>query len=194
MSAWGEFREALAGDIHRYRVLQKNPGLGPCLRLWLYTPGLWILVLYRFGRFLDRAGRRRAWVRPAAVAFHLVYFAAALLTGIDLPLDVEAGPGLYIGHWGGITVHPSTVLGRDCNISQGVTIGEGGRGRRGVPVIGDRVYIGPGAKIFGPITVGSDAAVGANTVVLEDVPDMAVVGGVPARILNDKGSKDFVIT
>lgn len=126
--------------------------------------------------------------------YNYFYFIVSLITGIYIPIDTKIGEGLYIGHWGGIIINSDVVIGANCNLSQGVTIGEGGReGKRGVPVIGDRVYIGPGAKIFGNITIGNDVAIGANAVVIKSVPDNAVVGGVPAVVLNYNGSKDFVI-
>jgi serine O-acetyltransferase len=160
----------------------------------MYTPGLWILFLYRLGRSLNHATKRRPILRIFRMAYNYFYFWVRLLVGIDIPLEARIDEGLYIGHFGGITVHPETVLGKNCNISHGVTIGEGGRfSSRGVPRIGDRVYIGPGAKIFGAIRIGNDVAIGANAVVADSVPDKSVVGGIPARILSDKGSQNFVI-
>ncbi|HTN65138.1 MAG TPA: serine acetyltransferase, partial [Burkholderiaceae bacterium] len=95
-----------------------------------------------------------------------------IVWGIELPRGATIGPGLYIGHFGGITISPDAVLGRNCNVSQGITIGYSGRG---VPVIGDNVYIAPGARVFGKISVGSNVKIGANAVVHKDVPDNAVV-------------------
>ena len=90
-------------------------------------------------------------------------------------------------------MHPRAKIGKNCNISQGVTIGQSNRGKRaGVPVIGDSVFIGPGAKIFGAITIGNNVAIGANAVVTSDVPDNAVVAGIPARILSLLGSAGYV--
>jgi len=78
------------------------------------------------------------------------------------------------------------VLGSDVNLSQQVTIGVGGFGdRRGTPVIGDRVYIGPGAKIFGPITIGDESIIGANAVVNRSVPPRSIVVGVPGRVIRE---------
>jgi serine O-acetyltransferase len=75
----------------------------------------------------------------------------------------EIEKGLYIGHFGGIFVNDDVVMGENCNLSQGVTIGLGGRReKRGCPKIGDRVFIGPGAKLFGAIEIGNDVAIGAN--------------------------------
>jgi serine O-acetyltransferase len=82
---------------------------------------------------------------------------------------------LYIGHFGGITVSSSAVIGRDCNLSPGNTIGVSGAGAKaGAPVIGDNVYIGPGARLFGKITVGSNVKIGANAVIHQDLPDNAI--------------------
>jgi serine O-acetyltransferase len=85
-------------------------------------------------------------------------------------------------------------MGEYCNLSQGVTIGVGGRGENsGCPKLGDRVFIGPGAKILGSISIGNDVAIGANAVVTKDLPDNAVAVGVPAKIISYKGSKDFIV-
>jgi serine O-acetyltransferase len=113
--------------------------------------------------------------------------------GISIPRTAQIGPGFYIGHFGGIVVHGDCRIGRDCNISQSVTLGVTNRGRRaGVPTIGDRVYVGPGAKIIGAVRIGSNVAVGANAVVTHDVPDNAVVAGVPAKIISYAGSVGYI--
>jgi serine O-acetyltransferase len=84
-------------------------------------------------------------------------------------------------------------LGANCNLSPMVIIGFGAKGgRTGVPTVGDRVYVAPGAKIIGPIVVGSDVAVGANAVVCRDVPEHVTVGGVPAKVISLKGSAPYL--
>ena len=100
------------------------------------------------------------------------------------------GPGLYIGHFGGIIVSSAAVIGENCNISHGVTIGAAGtRQRGGVPRIGNNVYIGPGAKVFGRITIGNNVKIGANCVVHKDVPENAVVALNPGfEIISFKGN------
>ena len=113
--------------------------------------------------------------------------------GISIRVSTDIGSGFYIGHFGGIVVSNEVIIGKNCNISQGVTIGQSNRGaRKGVPVIGDNVYIGPGAKIFGRIRIGNNAAIGANCVVTKDVPDNAVVVGIPGRIISHEGSAGYV--
>ncbi|MCD6287590.1 MAG: serine acetyltransferase [Candidatus Hydrogenedentes bacterium] len=164
------------------------------VRLAVYTPGLWIMALYRLGNRLCRAADKNRLLKLVSIPYGFLYFLLGVVTGIYIPLETDIGPGLYIGHWGGIMVHPKTVIGENCNLSQGVTIGEGGRaGNRGVPRIGDRVYIAPGAKVFGDIVIGNDVAIGANAVVNKSVPDKAVVGGIPAAVISMDGSADFVI-
>ncbi len=85
-------------------------------------------------------------------------------------------------------------MGANCNLSQDVTLGLSSRGEFfGCPTIGDRVYIGPGAKVFGAIHVGDDAAIGANAVVTRSVPARAVMIGAPARSVSQKGSEGYII-
>lgn len=113
--------------------------------------------------------------------------------GISIPYNSRIGSGFYIGHFGGIVVNSNCVIGNNCNISHGVTLGQGNRGNsKGVPHIGDNVYIGPGAKIFGGLTIGNNAAIGANCVVTKNVPDNAVVVGVPGKIISFEGSTGYV--
>ena len=122
------------------------------------------------------------------VLYHLTY-----KLGISIPLVTEIGSGFYIGHFGGIVVNYETVIGKNCNISQGVTIGVANRGKnKGYPQLGDNVYIGPGAKIIGSIKVGNNVAIGANCVVTKDVPDNSVVAGVPGKIISEQGSVGYV--
>jgi len=85
------------------------------------------------------------------------------------------------------------VIGKNCNISHQVTLGIANRGtHKGVPIIGDNVYIGPGAKIIGDINIGNNVAIGANCVVTKDVPDNAVVVGVPGKVISYEGSMGYV--
>ena len=101
------------------------------------------------------------------------------LGGISIPSGAEFGPGLYIGHFGGIIIGEEVVAGENCTLSQGVTLGE----HRGSPMIGACVYLAPGAKVFGPIRVGDHVAVGANAVVSEDVPSYATAVAGRATVL-----------
>ncbi len=140
--------------------------------------GVWATLEYRF----------RSWIRtlptPLQIPLRILAFvphkSIEVFTGISIDSRARFGPGLYIGHFGGIIVGGDVVVGENCNISQGVTLGE----HHGSPTIGNRVYIAPGAKVFGPLTVGDDVSIGANAVVTRDVPPFSTAVGVPARVVD----------
>jgi len=113
--------------------------------------------------------------------------------GISIVPSTKIGSGFYIGHFGGIVVNNMCVIGKNCNISQGVTLGQANRGKnKGYPILGDNIYIGPGAKIVGGVKIGNNVAIGANCVVTKDIPDNSVVVGVPGTVISNKGSKEYV--
>lgn len=144
--------------------------------------GFWALVIYRFGRW--RYGIRSRLVRiPFSFAYKLLKFGGDALLGIELPCEAELGHRFVIEHIGGIVISGDARFGDDCIVRNGVTVGLRHRGLRGSPQIGHRVDIGAGAKLLGPIRVGDDVSIGANAVVLTDVPDGAVAVGIPARII-----------
>ena len=104
-------------------------------------------------------------------------------TQIQIPPEVSAGPGLYLGHLGRIIIHPDVKLGSNVNLATGITIGQANRGnKKGVPVIGDDVWIGTNAVIVGGITIGNDVLIAPGAYVNTDVPDHSVVIGNPAVI------------
>lgn len=114
---------------------------------------------------------------------------------LRLVFSCQISPGATIGRnpvlaYGGlgIIIHGAAVIGDDVSIGAHVTVG-GNAGKGGVPRIGDRVRIGPGAQILGPVTVGNDAVIGANAVVLVDIPEGTTAVGVPAKPLNGRAGK-----
>ena len=109
--------------------------------------------------------------------------------GIDIEPTTSIGYGLTIPHCGGIVVGGGSKIGKNCTILQGVTIGSNlFKDRYKLATIGDNVLIGAGVKIIGPIKIGNNVTIGANSVVTKDIPDGVVIGGNPAKILSYKDS------
>ncbi len=109
----------------------------------------------------------------------------SIITGADIPLNSHLGGGLLTPHPNGIVVHPDAVIGPNCLLFQQVTIGGNGS-HPGLPILEGHVDVGAGAKLLGNIRIGKHAKIGANAVVLCDVPSHATAVGVPARILERK--------
>jgi serine O-acetyltransferase len=147
----------------------------------LLSRGLWTMAVYRFGRWRYRIGWRPLRM-PFSFAYKLLKVLAEILTGIELPCEATVGRRFTIDHFGGIVVSGDAVFGDDCRIRNGVTVGLRRTGERGSPILGNRVDIGAGAKLLGPIRIGDDVAIGANAVVLTDVPSNSIAVGIPARI------------
>jgi serine O-acetyltransferase len=153
-------------------------------RPWLKEQSIWAIAVYRFGRRVDR--RRPGFVRSVLEkVYWLLFRITETLTGISIPKSVRVGPGLKIWHFGNIFVHADSVIGANCTLRQGVTIGN--REVDGpIPVLEDDVELGAYAQVLGGVRIGRGAKVGAMSVVLVDVPPGAVAVGVPARII-DRG-------
>jgi serine O-acetyltransferase len=147
----------------------------------LTRQGLWVMFVYRFGCW--RYTIQQRWLRlPFSILYKVLFLLMQILTGIELPCETKVGRRLILEHFGGIIISGDAVIGDDVVIRNGVTIGLRHTGTRGSPIIGDRVDIGAGAKILGTIRIGNDVAIGANAVVLQDIPDNCLAVGVPAII------------
>lgn len=147
----------------------------------IWRQGFWTLLIYRFGRWRYRLpGLVR---KPFSLVYKLLKFTGQVMTGIDLPCETMVGRRLRIEHFGGIIVSGDTVIGDDVVIRNGVTLGLRRTGERGAPILGNRVDIGAGAKLLGKIHIGDGAVIGANAVVLQDIPAGALAVGIPARII-----------
>ncbi len=181
-----ELRVLINADAYRYtgnnRFISK-------LAQFIVSPGFrfswWMRVCsYLHNHTVWRIFLPLAW---------LVYHHLQVKFGYGISYKSEIGGGLYLPHYGGINVSEIARIGLNCNLSQLVTIGVSRRGElKGVPVIGDEVYIGPGAVIFGAIQVGDRAAIGANCVVTKDVPEDAVMAGVPGKVISYEGSTGYI--
>lgn len=149
----------------------------------LLSLGFWALLVYRFGhgRFVIKNRILRA---PLTILYIVLHKLTEIVCGISIGSTAVIGRRFSIEHHGCIVIHGASVIGDDCLIRHGVTLGNTGYADPfGAPTLGNRVQIGAGAKILGRVRIGNDVIIGANAVVVHDVPDATAVGGVPARAL-----------
>ena len=145
----------------------------------LSRQGFWVLIVYRFGRWRFRI--RPRWLRmPFSFVYHVLFKLSQILTGVELPCETVIGKNFVIDHFGGIIISGYARFGDNCRVRNGVVIGLRNVEEPVAPVFGDDVDIGTGAKILGPIHIGDRVAIGANAVVLCDIPSDHIAVGVPA--------------
>ncbi|MBC7786594.1 MAG: serine acetyltransferase [Methylophilaceae bacterium] len=143
--------------------------------------GFWVMIVYRFGRW-------RYTIKPTILRkffsfiYKVVYKVIQIITGIEFPCEVEVGDDFIIDHFGGIVISGYAKFGHRCRIRNGVVVGLKDVNNPAAPWIGDDVDIGAGAKVLGNIKIGNRVSIGANAVVLCDVPDDSIAVGVPALI------------
>lgn len=184
---YSEYKRLLASDLFRIGGAR---GFLAGFRAYRKLAGFQFIFWLRTCRFARQHSLLKFLVYPLAKS---AFMRRTYKYGISIPFNTEIGPGFFIGHFGGVAINEAVRIGRNCNISQGVTLGQSNRGaRKGCPTIGDSVYIGPGAKVIGAVHIGDHAAIGANAVVTRDVPAHAVVAGIPARVISSEGSEGYV--
>lgn len=167
--------EEIRRDIRVAR--ERDPAEPTTLEVILTYPGVHAVWGYRISHWL--------WRRGARLAARALGELTRILTGVDIHPGARIGPGLFIDHATGVVIGETAEVGEDVTIFHGVTLGGTGRdkGKRH-PTIGDRVTLGAGAKILGAIKIGEDSRIGANSVVVKEVPASAVVVGVPGQIVS----------
>jgi serine O-acetyltransferase len=184
---YSEYAHILKSDLHRYAG---NSRFTSFVYFFILEPGYKYTFWLRTCRYFKSHPILRFLFFPLAWLSlqHCEY-----KYGISISYQTQIGSGLYIGHFGGIIVNQHAIIGKNCNLSHQVTLGKANRGAmKGYPVIGDNVYIGPGAKLIGNVHIGKHAAIGANCVVTKDVPDKGVVVGIPGRVISLDGSEGYV--
>ena len=150
-------------------------------------------MLFRSTYFF-RLSSRTSKYNPVGLLARLLLRRYKYKFGFQIPAGTRIGPGLYISHFGPVVVNAKSVIGNNCNLSHGITIGQSNRGeKKGYPVIGDRVWIGTGSVIVGGIHIGSDVLIAPNTYVNTDVPAHSIVIGNPAKIISRENPTDGYI-
>lgn len=165
---------------------------GNFISIVFFTQGFWAIFQYRIAHSCYKL---KVPVLKQVLLVICLFWQKAIeiLTGISIPYSVKIGSQFYIGHFGGIIINANAIIGNNCNLSQGVTIGVSGRGEnRGIPIIGNNVYIGANAVVAGKIVIGNNCVIAGNSLVVNSIKDSVTVAGVPATIINNKTSKDYI--
>jgi cysteinyl-tRNA synthetase len=160
-------------------VFRNDPAARNGVEVVLAYPGFHAIFLHRINHIL--------WNLGIPFVPRLFSHIARFLTGIEIHPAAKIGPGFFIDHGMGVVIGETSEIGEDCLLYQGVTLGGTGKekGKRH-PTLGKNVVVGTGAKILGAITIGNSAKIGANAVVLDSVPDYAIVVGVPGKVIKKK--------
>jgi serine O-acetyltransferase len=172
---------AIRRDIQAAR--QRDPAKPTVLEVIFCYPGVHAVWGHRISHWL--------WQRGARLAARALAELTRILTGVDIHPGAVLGGGLFIDHATGVVIGETAEVGEDVTLYQGVTLGGTGRdiGKRH-PTVGDRVTIGAGAKVLGPIKIGGDTRIGANAVVIKPVPPSSVVVGVPGQVIGALATTD----
>lgn len=179
-------KKYIRADLYRYAT---STTFKSFLRTW-FSPGFRFTFWLRLTQFESRNFKGPLYIICFFILRHYQF-----KYGIGIPPSTEIGPGLYIGHWGGIFVNPMAIIGANVNLSPGVLVGQDykkdGNGF-GTPVIGNRVFIANNAKVIGDVTVGDDSVIGINSVLLQSIEEKSVAVGMPAKVVSHKGSEAYV--
>jgi serine O-acetyltransferase len=198
-AAWFQLGDAPRLHIHHtawwrhlFRDFRRYRANGRSIAAALFSQGLWASSVYRLARAANRLPRPLAAL--LSPLFAVARKAVEILTAVSIPPSCEIGEGLLIPGLGPVVLAPGVRVGHNCNLGHCVTLAESGiNGARGVPTIGNRVFIGPHAVVAGKVVVGDDAVICAGSVVTRPVPARAVVLGNPARLVSREGSFQCVV-
>lgn len=166
------------------KILKTDPAAKKYYNVLLNYPGVHALFFYRIAHIL--------WLKNFKVLGRFISQFARFITGIEIHPGAKIGKRLFIDHGMGVVIGETTIIGNDCIIYQGVTLGGVGtvdvNGKRH-PTLQNRVMVSAGAKIIGDVTIGHDSIVGAQSVVVNNVPSHCTVVGIPAYIVKQNGKK-----
>lgn len=172
--------EWLKSDVDA--ILERDPAAKSRTEAVLLYSGFHALLFYRAAHALHKRGNH--------FAARFVSQSARFLTGIEIHPGATIGKGLFIDHGSGVVIGETAIVGDNCTIYQGVTLGGTGKetGKRH-PTLGNNVMVGAGAKLLGNFTVGDNTKIAAGAVVLGDVPENSTAVGIPAKVVRRKGEK-----
>jgi serine O-acetyltransferase len=188
IDSWSAMKSYIRADL-------RSRGDTRFLRVLMFDPVARFTMLMRLLEYLANTGK------PSLIRLPLLFWHRRL--SVRLGFSVAPGifgPGLAIVHYGLLVIDPTTRIGRNCRIHQGVNIGgaaqfvDPAEMHKYSPRIGDNVYIGPGAKLYGPVVIGDNCVIGANAVVTKSFPEPGLtIAGIPAKVIAEGGTGDRVI-
>ena len=178
-----DLKEIIKSDLNRFG--NTNNYLWSGVKNLVCNASFKVTFWFRIGSYLQV---KKCFIYKILYLFvFMLYKHNQYLTGIQLPLGTNVGKGLCFSHFSCIVINRHCIIGNNCTIFQGVTIGSVRGPKGGVPTIGDNVVICSEAKIIGQVNIGNNVIVGAGAVVVKDIPSNCVVAGVPAKIISEKG-------
>lgn len=156
------------------------------VKSFLRYPTFRLIIFFRIGTFLMELNRNKGLCSLLFLFIKYYYRRLCFKTGIQLNFGTKIGGGIHFAHFSCIVTNRKSIIGENCTIYQGVTLGTTPNAKGGAPCLGDNCIVWAGAKILGAVTIGNFAEVGANAVVTHDIPDYGVAAGIPARIIKYK--------
>jgi serine O-acetyltransferase len=174
-------------------IKAKDPACNHCLGIWLYYPGFQAIVAHRFIHWLWHLELGFLTSISKFVARFLEYL-VRIITHIEIHPGAKIGNNCFIDHGSGVVIGETTIIGDDVTIYQGVTLGGvSTKKAKRHPTLGSNIIVGAGAKVLGNIVIGDYVQIGANSVVLKDVPSKSTVVGIPGRIVKMDADLEEVI-
>lgn len=170
---------SLEKDIHRFGSKNK-------LKLFITNPMFRLIVLFRLNQKISK------W-NPFFIPLRIWFKNLSQKYGIQIPIRTKLGGGFHLNHYGGIVLNQGAKLGENCNVSEGVNIGNVSRGKlKGYPTIGNKDWIGANSVVVGNIEIGDDVLIAPLTYVNCDIPSNAVVSGNPCKVHSMNGSGVYI--
>ena len=172
----------LKEDIESIKM--RDPAARSTLEIFLTYPGFYAILFHRSNHYFWKHGFKLL----ARVGSNLSRF----ITGIEIHPGATIGKRFFIDHGMGVVIGETTIIGDDCTLYQGVTLGGVGTGEHKVkrhPTLKNNVMVSAGAKVIGDVTIGDNSIIGASSVVLKDVPPNCTVIGIPGRIVKENGQR-----
>lgn len=170
-------------------IKAKDPACNNCFGIWLYYPGFQAIIAHRFLHWLWN------FKNPISCFFARWFqYMVKIITNIEIHPGAKIGENFFIDHGSGVVIGETTIIGNDVTLYQGVTLGGvSTKKEKRHPTLGSNIVVGAGAKVLGNIEIGDYVQIGANSVVVKDVPSGSTVVGIPGRIIKMDGDLEDII-